>query len=300
MKYELNSYNRYVNEADLIEDLRKVASTLNSNYVSRSDYESKGNYSATPFINRFGSWIKSLEIAGLSTERSVSDYHRISDKELLEDIKNSAISMSKNTLTTTEYTKYGKFKVQTILTRFDSWDSALKQADLTPTGFNLHYTDQDLFNEIEDTWVKLCRQPTTSDIKKGFSKISLNTYTRRFGGWRNALEAFVNYINEDPLPEEVESVVEEPSISLNKKKTRPEFKKIDRRTNRDINLRLRFKVFQRDNFKCNICGISPAIDPRVILHVDHIFPWSKGGETVLENLQSLCSKCNLGKSDLEG
>ena len=41
---------------------------------------------------------------------------------------------------------------------------------------------------------------------------------------------------------------------------------------------------------------SPAKDPGVELHVDHIFPWSKGGETVLENLQTLCSRCNGGKS----
>jgi len=41
-----------------------------------------------------------------------------------------------------------------------------------------------------------------------------------------------------------------------------------------------------------------AKDPGVELHVDHIFPWSKGGETVFENLQTLCSKCNGGKSNL--
>ena len=69
-------------------------------------------------------------------------------------------------------------------------------------------------------------------------------------------------------------------------------------TNRDVNLRLRFKVLQRDNFKCCICGASPAKNSDVELHVDHIIPWSKGGETVIENLQTLCSKCNLGKSDL--
>ena len=27
--------------------------------------------------------------------------------------------------------------------------------------------------------------------------------------------------------------------------------------------------------------------------------WAKGGETALENLQTLCSVCNIGKSDLE-
>jgi 5-methylcytosine-specific restriction endonuclease McrA len=32
--------------------------------------------------------------------------------------------------------------------------------------------------------------------------------------------------------------------------------------------------------------------------VDHIVPWSKGGETILENLRTLCSKCNLGKGNV--
>ena len=69
------------------------------------------------------------------------------------------------------------------------------------------------------------------------------------------------------------------------------------KTKREIGLQLRFKVFKRDNFKCCICGASPAKDPTVELHVYHIIPWSKGGETTLDNLQTLCSKCNIGKSD---
>lgn len=36
-----------------------------------------------------------------------------------------------------------------------------------------------------------------------------------------------------------------------------------------------------------------------LLHVDHVIPWSKGGETTLENLRVLCSVCNIGKSDVE-
>lgn len=55
---------------------------------------------------------------------------------------------------------------------------------------------------------------------------------------------------------------------------------------------------KRDNFKCCACGASPAKAPSVELHIDHIIPWSKGGETTIDNLQTLCSKCNLGKSDL--
>lgn len=120
---------------------------------------------------------------------------------------------------------------------------------------------------------------------------------------RAALLAFVEYINND---EDHENTVQEETIQANKSNKEQklfEDGKEDitsrRKTSRDINLRLRFRVLQRDNFKCCACGASPANDQSVVLHVDHIVPWSKGGETVIDNLQTLCSKCNLGKSDME-
>lgn len=68
-------------------------------------------------------------------------------------------------------------------------------------------------------------------------------------------------------------------------------------TTRVLSDKLRYQVLKRDNFKCRLCGASPAKDASVELHVDHIVPWSKGGESTVENLQTLCSRCNLGKSD---
>ena len=70
-----------------------------------------------------------------------------------------------------------------------------------------------------------------------------------------------------------------------------------RRVSRTISDKIRYQVFKRDHFKCCICGASPAKDPTVELHIDHIIPWSKGGQNDLENLQTLCSSCNIGKSD---
>jgi len=71
-----------------------------------------------------------------------------------------------------------------------------------------------------------------------------------------------------------------------------------RKTGRDPSLRLRFKVLQRDSFTCRHCGASPAKTIGVELQVDHIVAWSNGGETILENLQTLCSDCNLGKGNV--
>jgi 5-methylcytosine-specific restriction endonuclease McrA len=58
---------------------------------------------------------------------------------------------------------------------------------------------------------------------------------------------------------------------------------------------LRWQVFQRDRWKCVACGRGSHDD--VILHVDHILPRSQGGTDSLDNFQTLCDRCNIGKSN---
>lgn len=59
---------------------------------------------------------------------------------------------------------------------------------------------------------------------------------------------------------------------------------------------MRHEVFKRDNYTCCECGARK--DDGARLHVDHIIPVSKGGSDELDNLQTLCSDCNLNKSDV--
>ena len=89
-----------------------------------------------------------------------------------------------------------------------------------------------------------------------------------------------------------------PACGITNKRQRNSTTNIKKST-RAISDKLRYQVLKRDNFKCCACGASPAKDPSVELHIDHIIPWSKGGESTLKNLQTLCSKCNIGKSDSE-
>ena len=49
-----------------------------------------------------------------------------------------------------------------------------------------------------------------------------------------------------------------------------------------------------EELECAKCGARP---PDVLLHIDHMFPASKGGSSKRENLQFLCSTHNLQKSD---
>ncbi len=302
MKFELNQYQKNISKENLIEDLHRVAEKLDESYISRSEYEKNGKYSVTPFISNFGSWLVACERAGLNTTRNKKDFLRIKDEVLLKDMLSVSRLLNTKSISTKDYSEYGKYKVQTILSRFSTWSEALTKANLEQTNYKI-ISDKELFDEIERMWIRKGKQPTTTDVKNGLSKYSLNTYSRRFGGWRAALLAFLEYINNDRDDEEV---VKEETTKIdngNIEKNLLTNLKVDitsnHKTSRDVNLRLRYKVMKRDNFTCCACGASPAKDPSVELHVDHIVPWSKGGETVIDNLQTLCSKCNLGKSDIE-
>lgn len=63
-------------------------------------------------------------------------------------------------------------------------------------------------------------------------------------------------------------------------------------------------VLERDNYTCQICGISkgyvdslmPGLGDYLLLEVDHIVPVAKGGSGDDEsNLQTLCWRCNRKK-----
>jgi 5-methylcytosine-specific restriction endonuclease McrA len=84
--------------------------------------------------------------------------------------------------------------------------------------------------------------------------------------------------------------------SLIEKAKKLYIKKKRRRKRKPISLALRYKVFKRDKFKCR-CGRSPATDPTVILHVDHKIPVSKNGTNDIDNLETMCNYCNIGKGD---
>lgn len=61
-----------------------------------------------------------------------------------------------------------------------------------------------------------------------------------------------------------------------------------------IPFKIKLSIFNRDNFRCKICG---QTNKETVLHVDHIVPLSKGGSNEEFNLQTLCKECNIGKRD---
>lgn len=53
-------------------------------------------------------------------------------------------------------------------------------------------------------------------------------------------------------------------------------------------------AYHRQEGKCALCGKNCELRE---MQADHILPWSRGGKTVIDNLQMLCAECNCRKSD---
>ncbi|MFA6054886.1 MAG: HNH endonuclease [Thermodesulfovibrionales bacterium] len=289
MKFELEPDNRNCHDKTLLDDLVAVATKLKKDYLTKDDYNKHGRFCAATMQNRFGSWNKALAKSGLCVNKRID----IPDEELISDLRIVAKKLGTGTVQRNEYRLYGNFADATITRAFGTWAQALAIAELQPTGWKPPATEENLFDNMASVWEHVGRQPRQKDFKPPISRYSANTYLNHFGSWRKTLEKFVNYANqekEDPIDISVSPPID------NQEDQRAE---IDtRKTQRQPTWRLRFLVMRRDNFSCRSCGASPAKNSEIILHIDHIIPWSKGGETIFDNLQTLCNKCNVGKSDL--
>ena len=62
---------------------------------------------------------------------------------------------------------------------------------------------------------------------------------------------------------------------------------IYRKSQRNIDQVISWKVFRRDSYKCRYCGAD-----NVPLTVDHLVCWEDGGPSIESNLLTSCKKCN--------
>ena len=138
------------------------------------------------------------------------------------------------------------------------------------------YSKEDLLQNIKAVWDFKKSQPTINDMSIFPSEINFHTYFNRFGSWKNALKEFVEYNNNGIAKDKIEILPQ-------------------RKSRKTINNSLRYEIMKRDSFKCCICGKSPANEIGVMLEIDHIIAVTKGGDNSIENLQTICKNCNIGK-----
>lgn len=207
----------------------------------------------------------------------------VPDEELLRDLVavDTSLKAQGKKLTFRSYRMFGRYAASTIAARFGSWNDGLRRAGI-PASDEKNVPIDALFDNLKLVWIAKGTQPVYRDMGAAPSQYGAGIYSDRFGGWRKALEQFVASVDQ----EQNELLNHEVEIKS---------RKGTKTTGRDPSLALRFLVLRRDRFCCVACGRSPATVAGLVLEVDHDVPWSKGGETIEENLKTLCFDCNRGK-----
>jgi hypothetical protein len=292
MKFTLLPDNRAQPDEVLLEDLRSVASQSPGLKTTKTAYGRVGRFSPATIANRFGGWGKALERAGLQASR----HFGVTKQEAVQDLQRVAGELTSSTVAIKTYIKCGRYSEKPFLRHFGGWPEALHAAGLEVSeNYHPRLSDEMVFANLETVWRTLGRQPKRDDMVAPSSRFSGCTYTRRFRSWRKALEAFVAAAGREPSSE---TDGEEISVEISSPTPEPasaETPQTEKGRTRSIGWRLRYKVMERDRFTCRTCGRSPATDIGVILHLDHVVAWSRGGLTIEANLQTLCERCNVGK-----
>jgi HNH endonuclease/Homing endonuclease associated repeat len=288
--FKLTTLTDYSDEA-LLSEIRRVVSEFKGTRLTHAGFNQLSLVHSSTLRTRFGSWQKALELAGVDDELAPRKKD-ITREVLIAEIQEYREQFDV-TPTLDQVSKRLKVHSTTIQKRHGSWSDFLRLIGVQSVPLGKRYTDEDCFENIIFLWTYYGRQPTIHELKQAPSRVGSKAYILRWGGWRAALGSFIEQVNKAEGDTIIETAEKPAQTSSAISVQRPTLTSIPR----SMSLSLRYKVLQRDRFLCKICGRSPAKDMGVELHIDHIIPWSKGGQNILENLRVLCFDCNLGKGD---
>ncbi|HXU92202.1 MAG TPA: HNH endonuclease [Gallionella sp.] len=287
-KFELTTLEDYSDE-NLLAELRRVAAEFRGKRLTREKFNELSRVHSTTLRYRFGSWNNALNLAGIS-ETIAPRFIPLTRETVIACLRAYASKFPGTPVTQSEIANQLGVDAGNITRKFGKWQDLLREVGISSVPLGRRYTDEECFENIVALWTHYGRQPNFAELNQPPSTVGSKAYIRRWGGWRAALGAFIKYINQEP--QTAQEIVSEKSSSEIAASPTP-----SATPPRSISLSLRYKVLSRDRFRCVICGRSPAKDSNVELHVDHIHPWSKGGQNTEENLRTLCFDCNLGKGD---
>lgn len=301
-RFEIGFLTDYTDEALLGELCRISAMLSEGEPLTKTAYKQHSPKVATNTIcRRFGGWKEALDRAGVghfyhgqpvSQKMRSQPARELSNSDLIAELRRVHAFVGKEWLTSTDFNIHSVTSAEAVRRRFETFRKGLDAAGIPNHPFQARqFSDQQCFENIAEVWTHYGRPPAYREMFEPPSEIQGKTYVTRWGTWRKTLRAFVDWANADDQPQELEK----PELDAKPLQGATDSARRTEADCREVRSGLRFKVFMRDRFRCLACGRSPATDLKIELHADHVLAVANGGKTFLENLQTLCQHCNLGK-----
>ena len=320
MDFQPNRLPVYTRQTLLAEIKRVVAAHFAGLCPTHREFNQFSRVHSATVAKEFGSWADAMRAAGFEYSRSrvrrteiEGDSQKITPDLLLKELKSMAHKHNGRVFQYEDYRRLGGKRARGTFCKYlGGWRQAVARIGLRD-GFSRPrrdlrtYVDEDYFAEMQRLWEMLGSQPMAREMRK-YGKLSPQSFQQRFGSWMQAVYSFchdrsrpdgsdlVNGVDQSNPADKTDEArqIESQTSAANPQANVVSLKK---RTPRQPSIRLRFRVLRRDNFTCRACGRSPAREIGVTLEADHVLAWSRGGETTFENLQTLCERCNSGKSN---
>lgn len=184
--FSFNLYHgNYTNE-ELIELLRDKARREGRIPTRKSVNVDSNMPSITAYCSRFGSWNKTLEIAGLLADRRL--YCDYTDNELIDLLKAKAKRDGQMPTERSVNADSSLPSSRFYSKRFGSWNKALEVAGLSTNRSYREYTDEELIELLKAKAERDGRVPSIRSTDADDDMPNTTTYYTRFGSWNQALE----------------------------------------------------------------------------------------------------------------
>ena len=261
---------RGVSDEELLSELKRLYA--DKGYTpTADDMDSRGRFSASNYVRRFGNWQDALKEAGVDGDREP----KIPRQDLLNELNQIAERKGREPRSSDLKSGDG-YSYPTYIKRFGSWAAAVRAAGYEPYK-EVGLSDEDYLNEIRRLSPDGETPPLAKEMREE-GKHTRSSYQRRFGSWNAAIRAAG-----------FEPIRRSPGNSLKKAVYGEGWSKEKRERVRD-----------RDGYECVICGIPQSEYKEhygMALDVHHI----KSARDVdddkernkMSNLITLCRPCHM-------
>jgi hypothetical protein len=163
--------------------MKRVADLLGKRQLSSKEFRRHAKFTAQPVIDRFGSWEKALEEAGLESCDKAKLDRPLSKEECVNELQRVACALSTSTLTQDAFNSISTFSSFRVVRACAGWENALSMAGLMPSpNLKTKIPLEDLAAKFLEVTIELKRIPTLLQLSRR-SGHAPDTQSRNRGGY---------------------------------------------------------------------------------------------------------------------